>query len=85
MSTLSQKYLFKPLGAAAVVCLLFSPFFDKWHSILKKDNGMIVEGFICLQYFEMYLYKFGKMTDKNKENRFTIKTRIFNCKHLKKN
>lgn len=45
---------------------------------------MIVEGFICLQYFEMYLYKFGKMTDKNKENRFTIKTRIFNCKHLKK-
>lgn len=46
---------------------------------------MIVEGFICLQYFEMYLYKFGKMTDKNKENRFTIKTRIFNCKHLKKN
>lgn len=44
---------------------------------------MIVEGFICLQYFEMYLYKFGKMTDKNKENRFTIKTRIFNWKHLK--
>lgn len=44
---------------------------------------MIVEGFICLQYFEMYLYKFGKMTDKNKENRFTIKTRISNSMHLK--
>lgn len=49
----------------------------------EKDNGMIVEGFICLQYFEMYLYKFGKMTDKNKENRFTIKTRISNSMHLK--
>lgn len=32
----------------------------------------------------MYLYKFGKMIDKNKENCFIIKIRIFNCKYLKK-
>lgn len=43
---------------------------------------MIVEGFIVFNISKC-IQKNGKMTDKNKENRFTIKTRIFNCMYLR--
>lgn len=51
--------------------------------LFSKTQWNDCRGFYCLQYFEMYQKKNGKMTDKNKENRFTIKTRIFNFMYLR--